>query len=83
MRVMIDDPEPCKKCGKPAATVLVNGQERRLCRDHLPLPADAERSEPESGGQGGEALWPSAQSALSAAHAVEGLHMAPAVKQKH
>jgi hypothetical protein len=48
MRVMIDDPEPCEECGNPAVTVLVNlvtGRERRLCREHLPLPADAEGSE--------------------------------------
>ena len=36
MGIAIDDPAPCEVCGKPAVTVLVNGRERRLCRDHLP-----------------------------------------------
>jgi hypothetical protein len=48
MRVVIDDPEPCEVCGKPAVTVVVDGNDRRLCRDYLPL--DAEGAEPQSGG---------------------------------
>ncbi len=39
MGIAIDDPAPCEICGKPAVTVVVNGRERRLCRDHLPADA--------------------------------------------